>query len=224
MVNSNSRPAEVIWNYDRVELIADGIVHAIGVSLGLAGAIAIVVVAANSLHTAEISSIVVYSVGLLSMLGFSAAYNTWPVSRAKWVLRRFDHSAIFVMIAGTYTPFIAQMKGDLVAMGVLIGVWLTAVVGIILKLLLPGRFDRLAVVLYLLLGWSGAVVYEPVAAALPSLSIWLLAVGGALYSVGVVFYAWRSLRFQNVIWHAFVLVAACCHYSAVLFCVANRWA
>ena len=170
------------------------------------------------------SSIVIYSIGLLSMLGFSAAYNTWPVSGAKWVLRRFDHSAIYVMIAGTYTPFIAQMKGDLVSMGLLIGVWLTAVVGITLKLLLPGRFDRLAVVLYLLLGWSGAVVYEPVAAALPSLSIWLLAVGGALYSMGVVFHVWRSLRFQNVIWHAFVLVAACCHYSAVLFCVAYGWA
>jgi hemolysin III len=222
MINSNYWPAGVVWKYDRVELIADGIVHAIGVSLGLAGAIAIIVVAANSLHTIEISSIVVYVIGLLSMLGFSAAYNTWPVSRAKWILRRFDHSAIFVMIAGTYTPFIAQMKADLVAMGLLIGVWLTAVVGIILKLLLPGRFDRLAVVLYLLLGWSGAIVYGPVAAALPSSSIWLLAAGGALYSMGVVFYAWRSLRFQNAIWHAFVLVAACCHYSAVLFCVA-RW-
>jgi hemolysin III len=221
MVSLNRRPAEVIWNYDPVELIADGIVHAIGVSLGLAGAIAIVVVAANSPHTAEISSVAVYSVGLLSMLGFSAAYNTWPVSHAKSVLRRFDHSAIFVMIAGTYTPFIAQMKGDLVAMGLLIGVWLTAVVGIILKLLWPGRFDRLAVVLYLLLGWSGAVVYEPAVAALPSSSIWLLAVGGALYSTGVVFYAWRSLRFQNVIWHAFVLAAACCHFSAVLFCIAR---
>ena len=109
-------------------------------------------------------------------------------------------------------------------MGLFIGVWLTAVVGIILKLLLPGRFDRLAVILYLFLGWSGAVVYEPVAAALPSVSIWLLAVGGALYSMGVVFHAPRSLRFQNVIWHAFVLVAACCHYSAVLFCAAYGWA
>jgi hemolysin III len=221
MANSTGGPAEVIWNYDRIELIADGIVHAIGVSLGLAGAIAIVVFTTNSLHTAEISSIVVYVVGLLSMLGFSAAYNTWPVSPAKWVLRRFDHSAIFVMIAGTYTPFIAQMKADLVAMGLLIGVWLTAVIGIILKLLLPGRFDRLAVVLYLLLGWSGAVVYGPLAAALPNLSLWLLAIGGTLYSVGVIFYVWRSLRFQNAIWHAFVLIAACCHYSAVLFCLAN---
>jgi channel protein (hemolysin III family) len=135
-------------------------------------------------------------VGLLSMFGFSAAYNTWPVSAAKRVLRRFDHSAIFLMIAGTYTPFIAQMNGNLVAMGLLAGVWLTAVVGIILKLLLPGRFDRLAVVLYLLLGWSGAVVYEPVMAALPSLGIWLLAAGGALYSMGVVFYAWRSCDFK----------------------------
>src|SRR6266436_4555589 len=172
MVSSNSWPAEVTWNYDRVELIADGIVHAIGVSLGLAGAIAIVVVAANSQHNTELSSIVVYSVGLLSMFGFSAAYNTWPVSPAKRVLRRFDH---------------------------------------------------LAVVLYLLLGWSGAFVYEPVVAALPSLGIWLLAAGGALYSMGVVFYAWRNLRFQNAIWHAFVLAAACCHYAAVLFCVANGW-
>ena len=222
MINSNFWPARVVWKYDRVELIADGIVHAIGVSLGLVGAITIFVVATHSLHTAEIASIAVYSVGLLSMLGFSAAYNIWPVSRAKWVLRRFDHSAIFMMIAGTYTPFIAQMKGGAIAIGLLIGVWLTAVIGIILKLLLPGRFDRLAVVLYLLLGWSGAVIYEPVVAALPSLSIWLLAIGGALYLMGVVFYAWQSLRFQNAIWHAFVLVAACCHYLALLLLVANE--
>src|SRR5713226_6315631 len=97
MVSSNSRPAEVIWNYDRVELIADGIVHVIGVSLGLAGAIAIVVVAANSQHNNELSSIVGYSVGLLSMFGFSAAYNTWPVSPARRVCLRAGRgsSAVF---------------------------------------------------------------------------------------------------------------------------------
>jgi hemolysin III len=222
MSRSNCCPVEASWNYDRLELIADGVVHAIGVSLGLAGAIAILAVAAHSPHAAEIVSIAVYSAGLLAMLGFSAAYNIWPVSHAKSVLRRFDHSAIFVMIAGTYTPFITQMKGDVAAIGLLVGVWLTAIAGIILKLLLPGRFDRLAVVLYLLLGWSGAVVYGPIVAALPRLSIWLLGIGGALYSVGVVFYAWRNLRFQNAIWHAFVLVASCCHYFAVVFCVANK--
>ncbi len=220
MVISNGQPASVTWDYDRVELFADGIVHAIGVSLGVVGAIVIVVVAANSARDADMPSIVIYTIGLLSMLGFSAAYNTWPISRAKWVLRRFDHSAIYVMIAGTYTTFIGQMKGDFVSVSLLIGVWLTAVVGVTLKLLLPGRFDRLAVILYLILGWSGAVAYEPVVAVLPSLSIWLLVAGGALYSAGVVFHGWKSLRFQNAIWHGFVLVAACCHYSAILCCVA----
>ena len=220
MVISSGQPANVTWDYDRVELIADGIVHAIGVSLGVVGAIVIVTVAANSVHTADMPAIVVYTIGLLSMLGFSAAYNTWPISHAKWVLRRFDHSAIYVMIAGTYTAFIGQMKGDFVSIGLLTGVWLTAVVGVTLKLLLPGRFDRLAVVLYLILGWSGTVAYESVTTSLPSLSIWLLAAGGALYSAGVVFHGWQSLRFQNAIWHGFVLVAACCHYSAILYCVA----
>jgi hemolysin III len=220
MFISNGQPASVTWDYDRVELVADGIVHAIGVSLGVVGAIVIVIVAANSARAADMPSIVIYTIGLLSMLCFSAAYNTWPISRAKWVLRRFDHSAIYVMIAGTYTAFIGQMRGDYVSIGLLSGVWLTAVVGVTLKLLLPGRFDRLAVILYLILGWSGVVAYEPVVTALPNLSIWLLVAGGALYSAGVVFHGWQSLRFQNAIWHGFVLVAACCHYSAILCCVA----
>ena len=78
----------------------------------------------------------------------------------KWVLRRFDHSAIYLLIAGTYTPFLAQLKIGIISMGLGIGVWASAVIGMVLKLALPGRFDRLAVVLFLLLGWSGAIVYE----------------------------------------------------------------
>jgi predicted membrane channel-forming protein YqfA (hemolysin III family) len=100
--------------------------------------------------------------------------------------------------------------------GLLTGVWLTAGFGVVLKLVLPGRFDRVAVVLYLLLGWSGVMVYGSVIASLPSLTLWLLAAGGVLYSMGVIFHLWRSLRFQNAIWHIFVLLAAGCHYIAVL--------
>src|SRR3954469_21335709 len=83
---------------------------------------------------------------------FSAAYNLWPVSRIKWLLRRFDHSAIYLLIAATYTPFTVQMRSGL-ASGLLVGIWTAAAVGIVLKLVLPGRFDRLSLVLYLLLGW-----------------------------------------------------------------------
>ncbi len=211
------RPAVFTWKYDPVELIADGVVHALGISLGLVGAVAIVFVAASSARSEHVTSVVIYSVGLLAMLGLSAAYNTWPVSRTKWILLRFDQSAIYLMIAGTYTPFIAQIKNDLFSICLLIGVWLTAAAGVALKLLVPGRFGAFSIVLYLLLGWSGAVVYQPIAAVLPSASIWLLVVGGALYTIGVVFHLWRSLRFQNVIWQRFRV--GCCLLS--LFGVAG---
>jgi hemolysin III len=153
------------------------------------------------------------------MLVFSAAYNMWPVSPVKWVLRRFDHSAIYLLIAGTYMPFLGQMKNALVSAGFGIGIWLSAAVGMTLKLALPGRFDRLAVVLCLLLGWSGVIAYDSLASAIPSSSLWLLAIGGILYSLGTVFHVWRRLRFHNAIWHGFVLLAASCHYSAVLACL-----
>jgi len=217
---STSGPTGITWGYDRAELVADGIVHAIGLSLGMAGAVVLTMVAVNSAHATDMAAIVIYIIGLLSMLGFSAAYNVWPISRAKWVLRRFDHSAIYVMIAGTYTPFITQMKGDVASIGLLVGVWLTAAVGVVLKLLFVGRFEGLSIGLYLLLGWSGVLAYEPIAAALPEFSVWLLWAGGALYSIGVIFHGWQSLRFQNAIWHGFVLIAACCHYLAVFNCVA----
>jgi hemolysin III len=215
---SSGRPASVSWEYDRVELIADGAVHVIGVSLGLIGAVVIVDMAAQSGAATDIPSIVIYAVGLLAMLGFSAAYNMWPISPVKWVLRRFDHSAIYLMIAGTYTPFVGQLKDGVASAGLLLGVWLTAIIGVALKLLMPGRFDRMAIALYLILGWSCVVAYGPISAALPNASLWLLFAGGVLYSIGVIFHAWRKLRFHNAIWHGFVLAAACCHYSAVLAC------
>jgi hemolysin III len=101
------------WNYDRAEIIADGVVHAIGVSLGFVGAISIVFAASNSAQSHELVPLFIYTAGLLAMLGLSAAYNMWPVCGAKWLLRRFDHSAIYVLIAGTYTPFLAQIKAGL---------------------------------------------------------------------------------------------------------------
>jgi hemolysin III len=193
-------------------------VHAIGVCLGLVGAVTIVVIAVW-MERIEVTPILIYVIGLITMLALSAAYNMWPVSPAKWVLRRFDHSAIYLLIAGTYTPFLVQMKNVLASVGLGVGVWLSAVIGIALKLALPGRFDRLAVVLFLLLGWSGVIAYDSLASALPSASLWLLAIGGTLYSVGALFHVWRGLRFQNAIWHGFVLLAASCHYAAVLACL-----
>jgi hemolysin III len=204
------------WNYDRVELIADGVVHAIGIVFGLIAATVLVVLTAVYASTVDIVAVSVYVVGLLSMLVLSASYNLWPVSRTKWVLRRFDHSAIYVLIAATYTPFIAELRESVMAVALLIGVWCVAIFGIVLKLAWPGRFDRLSVGLYLALGWSGLMIHDSVTTELPRVALWCLFAGGALYSLGVVFHAWRRLRFQNVIWHCFVLLGAAFHYTAVL--------
>jgi hemolysin III len=208
------------WNYDRAELIADGIVHGVGVFSAIIAVTVLIVLAAVFASAYEIVTVSVYAAGLLAMLGFSAAYNLWPVSRRKWILRRFDHSAIFLLIAGTYTPFLAQLKLSIASAGLSIGVWVSAAVGMALKLLLPGRFDRFAVVLCLLLGWSGLFAYDSFASALPRASLWLLAIGGVLYSLGTIFHVWQRLRFHNAIWHVFVLTGASCHYSAVVACLA----
>ncbi|MDI1262070.1 MAG: hemolysin III family protein [bacterium] len=203
------------WNYDRAELIADGVVHITGVCLGLVAATVLIVLTSVYATAADIAVVSVYVAGLLAMLVLSATYNLWPVSRAKWVLRRFDHSAIYLLIAATYTPFIMELKHSYFAVALLIGVWCVAISGIVLKLARPGRYDRLAVGLYLALGWSGVMLYDAVA-ALPALALWCIVAGGLLYSFGVVFHAWQRLRFQNAIWHGFVLLGAACHYTAIL--------
>lgn len=207
------------WNYDRGEIVADGIVHAVGVIVGTVSIIALIVLAAPTVGAWELTSILVYGIGLLAVLTVSALYNLWPISPVKWMLRRFDHSAIYLLIAGTYTPFITQMKVSAESLVMLVGVWLTSAVGIALKLRFPGRFDRLSILLYLSLSRSGVMAYESVFGALPTSTLWLLAIGGILYTAGVVFHLWESLRFQNAIWHTFVLVAAACHYGAVLDCL-----
>jgi hemolysin III len=211
-------PGQISWNYDRIEILADSVVHAAGLVLGLAGAVILIIVVART-RSIEIAPAVIYIIGLMTMLGISAAYNLWPISPTKWLLRRFDHSAIFLLIAGTYTPFLALMKSGIAVAGLAIGVWSSAIVGMFLKLALPGRFDRLSIALYLVLGWSGLAVYDHVVPVVPTSSLWLLLAGGILFSLGTVFHVWEQLRFQNAIWHAFVLLAATCHYSAVLACV-----
>lgn len=211
---ANAMAGAIRWNYDRAELIADGVVHVLGVLAGLIAATVLIVLTAVYAGR-DVAVVSIYVAGLMAMLVLSATYNLWPVSPRKWLLRRFDHSAIYVLIAATYTPFIMQVKDNAFALALLIGVWCVAMIGVALKLVLPGRFDRLSVVLYLVMGWSGITIYDDVVPSLSATALWFVVVGGALYSFGVIFHTWRRLRFQNAIWHSFVLLGAACHYTAV---------
>jgi hemolysin III len=198
-------------------LLVDGIVHGIGLSLALIGIVALVL-SSWPLTNAKTTSLLVYAVGLVTMLSFSAAYNLWPVSPTKWILRRCDQCAIFIFIAATYTPLIAHLKPDDRTTYVLAGVWSVALFGALLKVLRPGHLDRFSIGLCVALGCSGILLYRPALDALPTSALCLIAVGGALYITGIIFHLNEKLRFQNSIWHTFVLAAAICHYAAIASC------
>lgn len=202
------------------ELLADGIVHALAL---LAGLIAFPLLLFHGLTTAgagTFAALTVYAAGFFLMWGFSLAYNMTPPSALKWLLRRFDHSMIYVMIAGTYTAIIPHLDSPAWAWSLGAVVWTGAVLGIAVKVVLPGRYDRLSILAYVLLGWVGVIAIGPVMAALPALSLWLLVAGGATYVAGVAFYVWEQLRFQNAIWHGFVAVAAGLHFAAISLALA----
>jgi hemolysin III len=216
MIDHDGRPLHITWNYTRAEMIADAVVHGIGIAFGVIGGAAIIVLAAVFAGWAQLAAVTIYAIGLVALLSVSAAYNLWPVSRTKWLLRRFDHALIYVLIAATYTPFITRFPHGFDRYALLFGVWAVALGGAALKVALPGRFDRLSIALCILLGMSGGLAWNTISAALPPSTVWLMVAGGSVYVAGVIFHVWQGLRFQNAVWHAFVLVASMLFYSAVL--------
>ncbi len=202
--------------YTKGELIADGALHVIGVTASLVAAASLTLLAAGELPPHATASVLIYSVGLLAVFGCSAAYHLVTRPKLKALLRRFDHAAIYIKIAATYTPFAAVNMGGLAGMALLGTVWTIAVVGGFTRLVLPGQFVRTAYVLYLAQGWACLAALKPLLGAVPETALTLLVVGGVLYTAGVAFHLWQRLPYHNAIWHAFVLAASACHFGAVV--------
>ena len=140
------------WNYDRSELIADGVVHGVGLACALIGVTAMIFYASVWSTSGQLVAAWIYGAGLVATLSISFLYNLYPVSQTKWFLRRFDHSSIYILIAATYTPFLQRGWDDPYLFGMLIGIWSIAIVGVLIKCVFPGRFDKLAILLYLAMG------------------------------------------------------------------------
>jgi hemolysin III len=198
------------------ELLADRVVHIVGLAAGGAAASALMLLSAIGRGLGDLVGAAVYSLGLMAMLGCSAAYNLARRSPRRELLRRFDHAAIFVMIAGTYTPFTALALSGTWAIFMTALVWIIAAAGVALKLILPPRrFEGLSVAIYLAFGWIVVIAIGPFIQALSPAILALIAAGGIVYSAGVIFHAWQRLPFQNAIWHGFVVAAAALHFVAV---------
>lgn len=202
--------------YSARERFADNVIHIAGVGAALAGVAVLLLLVIPGGEVSRIVAAVVYGAALVATLGLSAAYNMACGARRKAVLRRFDHAVIFIMIAATYTPFALVALDAALGGTLLLIVWSAGLAGFGLKLFHPGRFERIFVVLYLALGWAGLPMIGPLTEALSVPVLVLLGLGGVFYTAGVAFHLWNSLPYQNAVWHGFVLVAAGCHYAAVL--------
>lgn len=200
--------------YTRHERLADNIVHVLGILFAINASLWLL------WHVTGMSVVIgvsIYCVGLLAMIGFSAAYNMTPNSRpSKTILRRLDHSAIFIMIAATYTPFAVNRLGDTAGPVILSVVWLCATFGVVMKLVWPRRFEWLSVGLYLAMGWVIVTVIQPLSLSLAQVNFWLLVAGGLVYSAGVIFYVMEKIPYHRAIWHGFVLAAAVLQFGSIL--------
>ncbi|MDD3838108.1 MAG: hemolysin III family protein [Phenylobacterium sp.] len=194
---------------------ADLVVHVVGLTLAMVGGAVLLALAVQAKSISLIVGVAIYAAGLLAMLAFSTAYNfAKPAWRPK--LRRLDHAGIFLMIAGSYTPFTTQLLEGAWSVGMTAAVWSIAGLGVLGKLFL-GHLDRKVwVVFYLALGWIVVIALRPLASSITWGALVLLAVGGVLYSTGVAFYVNKRLKFARAIWHGHVVAAASAHWAAVL--------
>ena len=203
---------------DGKERLADLIVHLTGLALALFGGGMLLGLAIGFGDGGGLTAATIYAVGLLTMLGLSTAYN-FAAPRFQPLLRRFDHAGIFVMIAGSYTPFTTQHLTGAWAWGMTGAVWGTAIIAAAAKLLLPGLGRGFWIAIYLALGWVMVIAIQPFMQSLGLAPVILLAIGGLLYSVGVLFYANKAMRYRRAIWHGHVVAAAAVHWVAVLLAV-----
>jgi hemolysin III len=206
-------------SYSTKEDLANSVTHGIGTVLSLIGLALLVILATKSGDVWRVVSFSVYGSSLVILYLSSTLYHGIQKPHIKRLLRVLDHSTIYLLIAGSYTPFLlVSMRG---AWGwSLFGVvWGLALLGIVFKVFFIGRFEALATAAYVLMGWLVVIAFNEMTNSVPPGGITLLVAGGLTYTLGVVFYAWKKLPFNHAIWHLFVLGGSACHFFAVLYYV-----
>lgn len=201
------------------EELANTITHGIGLALSIAGFVVLLVLAAVRGSPRHIVSCAIYGATLVCLYAASTLYHGIPSPRRKRVLRIFDHCAIYLLIAGTYTPFLlVNLRGGW-GWSLLGIVWGFGLAGIFFKLWFADHFLIMSTSLYVVMGWVGVVAVKPILAHVPATALLWLVIGALMYMLGVVFYGWKRLPYNHVIWHLFVLAGSTCHYVAVFYSV-----
>lgn len=204
-----------VWSLG--EEIAHAVTHGAGLVASVAALIVLVVAAARRGDAWLVTGCAIYASTLVLLYAASTLYHALSMTRARRVLQKFDHSAIFLLIAGTYTPFaLVNLRGPW-GWTLLAIVWSLAIIGVTLKAVFGPRWPIASTVLYIAMGWTAVIVMKPLMAHVAPAGVAWLAAGGLAYTGGVAFYAWERLRYSHALWHLFVLGGSVCHFVAV-FC------
>ena len=214
--------AAIASSYSPKEELANAITHGIGVMLSIVGLVLMVVVATAHGTARHVTSVAIFGAALVLLCTSSTLYHSVPGADRRRMLRKFDHAAIFLLIAGTYTPFLLVSLRGPWGWSLFGVIWGLAAAGIALKFWFAGRFKIISTLIYLTMGWMVLVVSKPMLAAVGSGGLGLLLGGGLCYTLGVRFYLWKRLPYHHAIWHLFVLGGSGCHWAAVYFHVLPR--
>ena len=206
-------------HYSVLEEIANSVTHGIGAGLSVAGLVWLILRAVRIGDAFSIVSVIVFGASLTLLYIASTLYHALPWQKIKLLFRKFDHCAIYWLIAGTYTPFLlVSMRGTVgwTLFGVL---WGIAIVGTAFKLFFIGRFDRLSTAMYVVMGWTALVAIKPAIAYIPGPALFMMFIGGLAYTFGVFFYLNNRIPFNHAIWHCFVMAGSTVHFFAIIFYV-----
>jgi hemolysin III len=199
-----------------VEELANTITHGVGLLLSIAGFVILLVLAILRGSAWHIVACTIYGASLVCLYSASTLYHAVISPRIKQALKIFDHSAIYLLIAGTYTPFLLLNLRGPWGWSLFVVIWTLALSGIVFKLWFVDHFPRTSTAVYVLMGWLAIVALKPVLAHIPVPTLLWLFAGGMFYSAGVIFYCWNRLPYNHAVWHVFVLAGSTCHYFAVL--------
>jgi hemolysin III len=201
------------------EEIANSITHGIGLGLSVIGLVALIILACLQGSALRVVSCSVYGTTLVLLYTASTLYHSFRSPRLKHIFKIIDHCSIYLLIAGTYTPFTLVMMRGGWGWSLFGIVWMLAFLGIIFKIFFVNRFKIASTIVYVMMGWLVIIAIKPVLTIIPlGCFMWLLA-GGLCYTVGVLFFAWDRIPFNHAIWHVFVVAGSICHFVAVLFYV-----
>ncbi|MGE5395347.1 MAG: PAQR family membrane homeostasis protein TrhA [Candidatus Saccharibacteria bacterium] len=201
------------------EEIANSITHGIGALLSIVAFVVLIMVAGTQHDLLHLVSFSIYGVTLILLYMSSTLYHSFTKPRIKDLFARFDHVSIFLLIAGTYTPILLINIRGVLGWSIFIIIWTVAIAGALVRIIYPYRFRKLMVVIYLLMGWTFIFVGKTILTSLPAASVNYLVLGGIAYSVGVIFYLWRTLPYGHGIWHLFVLAGSILHFFAIYLSV-----